>query len=154
VPITTPPTFSPPAYAIKTGTAGQVLMSNGGSAAPTFQAAGGGTIPGFLAALVPAGANNDFNPGGAWPTNIGRLDVDPSLGVANLTGLVAGIDGQLVVIFNSEALGGNNLTLNNQNAASAAANRFQGSGDFIIVPQNSLTLCYYAGAINRWRLNV
>lgn len=154
MPITTPPTFNPPAYAIAVGTLGFVLTSNGPGNKPTFKApaSGGGFYPGFVSQAIAAGATNNLAPAGFPGTTaapITRLDIDPSAGASNITGLLAGNDGQAVFIFNPDAV--NSLTLNNQNVGSAAANRFQGSGDFVLVPQNGILIIYYAGAINRWR---
>lgn len=157
MPVTTPPTFKPPFFAIPLGAAGTVLTSNGADAAPTFQAGGGGsTTGGALAGVVlAAGANNDVNPGGGWPVSFGRLDLNAAAGVANVTGLVAGSDGQQVLVRNLPS-SGNNITLNNQNAGSTAANRFQGlnlaspNADVILVPGASMLLMYYGGALNYW----
>ncbi len=152
MPITNPPTFNPAKFNIPLGVAGTVLTSNGATVAPTFQASGGGGggfLPGFLSINVAAGQTDNLNPGGGWPANIARLDIDPNAGASSISGLLAGTDGQLVYLFNPDVA--NNLTLLNQSAASLAANRFQGSDDFILVPENGIFVCYYAGAVNRWR---
>lgn len=149
MPLSSPPTFKGGFASIGLGTAGQVLTSNGTGVAPSFQGSGGASAA-YLSANVPAGANNDFNPGGTWPAGIRRLDLDPNAGASNLTGLVAGSDGQEVFLFNPDAA--NNLTLNSQNAGSAAANRFQIVADLILSPNAGCILLYYAGSINRWRV--
>lgn len=46
---------------IAIGTAGQVLTSNGAGAAPTFQAAGGGSLTGFTSSLNTSSPNNTVN---------------------------------------------------------------------------------------------
>jgi hypothetical protein len=156
VPVTTPPTFKPAFFSIPLGAAGTVLTSNGTNAAPTFQAGGGGGGGGQLAtAVLTAGENDNLNPGSGWPTGYGRLDLNAAAGVANLTGLLAGTDGQQVIIRNLPG-SGNNITLNNQNAGSLAANRFQGlnlsspNADVILAPGSAILLMYYGGSLNYW----
>lgn len=107
----------------------------------------------YLAASAPLASNNDFTPAGfvtAAPP-VGRLDVTQGAGVATtLTGLIAGKDGQQLVIFNADPA--NSLTLSKENAGSAAANRFTASADTAIAAQASKLLMYTAGTINRWRV--
>lgn len=100
-----------------------------------------------LSFAAAAGAANDVNPGGGWPGLYGRLDVDTTAGAASWTGLLAGFDGQRIMIRNT---GANSLTLNNQNAGSVAANRFASSGDTVIAAGLSVEAVYYAGSVNRW----
>jgi hypothetical protein len=109
---------------------------------------GGGTLPGYLAYASPAGAQNNVSPGGAFPTSIGRLDVTLGSGAANWTGLLAGTDGQILVIGNVDAT--NTLILNALNVGSSAANQFRYSADLIITPSTSILLVYYAGTVNKW----
>jgi hypothetical protein len=109
---------------------------------------GGGTLPGYLAYASPAGANNNVNPGSGFPTSIGRLDVTLGSGAANWTGLLAGTDGQILVIGNADAT--NNLTLNALNAGSTSANQFRYSADMVLTPNTSIQLVYYAGSVNLW----
>lgn len=107
----------------------------------------GGSGPVIFAS--PTGASNDVNPTGFGP-GVGRLDVTLAAGVANWTGLAAGVDGQLLIISNQDAT--NSLTLNRENAGSAAANRFSGAADPVLAPGASARLMYYGGTINRWRI--
>jgi hypothetical protein len=151
VPISTPPTFNPPKYSIPLGALGTVLTSNGPTAAPTFQvpgAAGISTLGPYLSVAPASGVSNNFNPGGAWPT-IGRLDIDTTAGNVELTGLVAGSDGQMVLIRNT---GANNLQLDDSNAGSAAANQFASNGNLVIFNKGRTLAVYYAGAINKWSI--
>lgn len=99
---------------------------------------GGGAKLTYVAA---AGATNNVNPGGSWPSpSYGRIDVNTAAGACNFTGLVAATtDGQSVSIRNA---GANNLTLNNLNAGSTAANRFSGVGDTVLLPGESIILVY------------
>lgn len=121
-------------------------------------AAGVGFVGAYIQAVPAAGANNDFNPGGAppWPGTsgnpYGRLDLLPGAS-CNLTGLVAGLDGQIMIIRNAAAIGsGINVTLNNLNGGSAAANQFSFVADMVMPPGDTVTAVYYAGSVNKWVL--
>ncbi len=101
----------------------------------------GGLFLGALIVAAPAGgANNNFNPGGspAWPGTLlapyGRLDLNPPAD-CSLTGLLAGLDGQLVYIRNISAF---NITLDNLNAGSTAANQFSSPGDMMLTPRTAI----------------
>lgn len=111
--------------------------------------AGGGGFGTYLSATVGAGATNNFSPAG-WPTGVGRLDINPSSGNANITGLVAGSDAQSVLITNVNAT--NTLTLNALNAGSLAANQFRYAGDLILPTNATVLAVYYAGTVNNWVL--
>lgn len=106
----------------------------------------------YITAAAAAGANNNFNPGGVppWPGTLsapyGRLDITAPAAWA-LTGLLAALDGQLVIVRNASAFNG---TLDSQNAGSAAANRFANSFDLGLLSGASVELVYYTGAVNRW----
>ena len=144
----TPPTFAPPVYNIPLGTDGQVLTMSGG--VPQFEAGSGGNLPAALAYASPAGISNNVNPGGAFPTNVGRLVVTLA-GDATWTGLVAGSDGQLVWIYNADAT--DNLTLSVADAGSTAANQFAGFSSLILPAQASVLACYFGLSVNRWVLS-
>lgn len=105
-----------------------------------------GEASGYLSTASGAGATNDTAPVG-FDSTIDRLDVDTTSGAANWTGLIAGADNQPVYV---RVTGANALTLNNQNAGSAAANRFSGVDDRIILLNTVIALRYYAGSVNRW----
>lgn len=101
----------------------------------------------------PAGQSNNVDPGSI--STINRIHVDTSAGAASFSGLVAGLDGQLVWIFIS---GANDLTLLNESASSTITNRFHGLGDFVL-PADSSVLIYYdsgigAGTPGRWIMAV
>ena len=110
---------------------------------------GGGSKTGGtrLSFVLAAGANNNVTPVGFVAT-VGRLDLDSTAGVANITGLLAGADGQQVLI--RVKPGGNNVTLNNLNGGSLAANQFSGPDDIVLTPGTALLLMYYGDAINNW----
>lgn len=104
----------------------------------------------YLSSTIGAGTTNDFTPAG-FSSSVGRLDIDPNAGASTINGLLAGSDGQLLVICNIDAV--NNLTLANQAAGSSAANRFRGPGaDLTLLPFNAVWAVYYAGSVNRWVL--
>ena len=105
------------------------------------------SVGGFSSFAPAAGATNNANPGSGFPALLGRIDVDTTAGNANWTGLLAGVDGQIVIIRNT---GANNLVLNNQNASSTAANRFSAAADFTLVPGDAVWVVYYGGSVNRW----
>lgn len=132
---------------------------NGSSWTSLSSGSGGGILGAYVnAGAVASGATNNYTPTGFPGTSaapVSRLDISANAAGSNLTGLVAGTDGQIVVIFNSAAVGGGNLILNNLNAGSSSANQFQGGGgsDFILIPQSSLQLVYFAGSVNKWRTN-
>lgn len=126
-----------------------------GGISPRSSSSGGSTTGGALATVVlAAGANNNLTPASPWPTGFGRLDLNAAAGAANVTGLKAGVDGQQMVIRNLPS-SGNNVTLNNQNAGSSAANQFQGlnlaspNADMILVPGSAILLMYYS-ALAYW----
>lgn len=124
----------------------RLVFNTGGSSS------GGLFVGAYISAAAAPGANNDFNPGGApaWPGTLaapyGRLDITCSA-AWNLTGLVAGLDGQLVILRNASAFNG---TLNNLNGGSTAANQFTNSFDQFLAPGASQEIVYYAGAVNKW----
>lgn len=119
----------------------RVVASSGGGGSGT----GFGTLRATVA--LAAGGNNNLNPHAAapaWPTNYGRLILTSAgAAAANLTGLLAGSDGQPLVIFNNNPAGGAGaITLNADNAGSLAANRFAYAFDYILSPQAGVLVMY------------
>jgi hypothetical protein len=115
------------------------------SGALIITAIGGiGSVVGNLraTAVLPAGATNNLNPGGGWPVNYGRLFLTAPSGAANVTGLLAGSDNQMVLIVNDDAA--NNITLNADNGGSLAANQFDYAADLILPPKVSVLAVYDA----------
>lgn len=105
-----------------------------------------------MASAAPAaGASNNFNPGGGWPVGFDRLDLTCAA-ASNLTGLVAGQDGQRIIILNDPASAAN-LTLNNQNALSTAANRFLNGGADLVLPPGQAAQATYFSALGYWVLS-
>lgn len=134
-----PNVFAPLGIVLVDPTTGVPYVATGG---------GSGAIGTLVAFSSAAGAANNVNPGGGFPTSIGRVDVDTTAGDGNWTGMLAGTDGQIVIIRN--AAGTNNLTLNSQNAGSTAANRFAAASDFTLPAGAAIWAIYYAGSVNRW----
>lgn len=99
---------------------------------------------GVVDAVPATGGNNDYAPTGFGATT-GFLELTPA-GVANITGLTAGYDGQLVVITNLSA---NSLTLNALNGSSQSANQFRMVGDIILSQYNGQAFKYSA-TIGKW----
>jgi hypothetical protein len=132
-----------------TMTAGWLLM------AQSLAGAGGGgssTVGPLVTATLISGENDNLAPAGfsIVAPYTGRLDLILGGGVANVTGLEAGADGQQLVIRNTDLA--DNVTLNSQNAGSTAANRFSSSADLILTPGNTCLATYYAGSVDRWVL--
>ena len=76
---------------------------------------------------------------------IGFMDLTPT-GNCSITGIIAGIDGQLIVVTNLSAL---TVTLNALNAGSAAANQFRMPRD-IALTQNSSASFKYSVTLAKW----
>ena len=150
MPISSPPAFNPAQPPVKLGAAGTVLTVNAGGKTLSFKAGsgGGGTLSGYVSYIAAAGASNNVNPVGFGPT-IHLLDVDTSAGAANFTGLIAGADGQQLVL---SVTGANLLTLNAANTGSTAANRFRAAADLTLLQNGSFNLVYYGAStgVNRW----
>lgn len=109
----------------------------------------------YLTYASPNGASNNVNPGSGWPTAPGvipytTLGVTIAGGNANWTGLLAGVDDQIVLIVNQDPV--DTLTLNNANAGSAAANRFAYAAD-LILPPGATCFAVYRSTPAVWYLN-
>lgn len=102
------------------------------------------------AALVAASTNNDYNPAGLTTAAVVRQDTGAA---AVVTGMVppAPTDGRLILLLNISTA--NTFTLNNEDAGSAAANRFTLPGGVArtVGPGSSVWL-YYDSTSTRWRL--
>ncbi|MCK1407668.1 hypothetical protein [Bradyrhizobium sp. 76] len=106
--------------------------------------------------LIPAqitANQNDYNPTGLKHAGTLIISTDAS---RNITGLVPttvtdATDGREITIYNS---GSFNAVLQDQNASSSAANRFDlGGADVTLGSKQSLTLRYRTqGTLNRWEL--
>lgn len=117
-------------------------MAQGVSLAPGLSLVGNSSARVVLA----AGANNNLAPA-SFNSGTGRLELNSTAGVANITGLMAGFDGQRVILRN---IGANTVTLNLLNAGSAAANQFNGVADTAIAANQAIEIMYYGETILKW----
>lgn len=102
---------------------------------------------GLTNAVSPAsiGANqNDYALGDSGGAAVARLT---SSGAFNITGLAGGVAGRVLRIVN---IGSNALTLKNEDAGSATANRFAIGADITLSAGNGVTL-WYDNTSTRWR---
>lgn len=110
---------------------------------------GGGNLPGYATAVVTAASTNNYTSGGAFPTSTSRLDINPTTNDVTFTGLVAGSDGQQMLIRNIGST--YNLNLNIEDTGSSAANRFNGEGTALQIPPSGNTMAtYYLLPNPRW----
>lgn len=100
--------------------------------------------------IAAAGSQNNVTPPNFGIATLNRLLIDTSAGPATFTGLIAGVDGQLIW---NRVTGGNSLTLSNANGASVAANQFNGSDSLTILSGDSL-LIYYDGVTSKWIMGI
>ncbi len=103
-------------------------------------------LDGTLTPAALAGDQNDYNPTNLATANALRIDGGGSN--RNITGLAGGAAGRIIIIVNIGAT--NSLTLKNESASSAAANRFTGGSDIVIAAAQSMAL-RYDGTSSRWR---
>lgn len=96
---------------------------------------------------MPTGTTSDF----ALNLGVGFLDLDPTTGAANLTGIAPAnvTDGQLLVITNLNS--SNSVTVKAFDVSSAANARFRMPADFTLVQYNPLTV-RYSSAVGMWVL--
>jgi hypothetical protein len=88
---------------------------------------------------------NDYNPAGLADATILRLAGDAA---RDITGIAGGADGRQLLLVN---IGAFNITLQNQDVASAAANRFLGIADLVLAP-SAMVLIVYDSSESRWRI--
>lgn len=96
--------------------------------------------------VLAAGDNDDLTPG-AGIGNINRLLLDSSAGAAAITGIIAGTDGQALLLTLTTA---NDVELPHDDLGSAAANRLYGVGPTLI--EHGSQLLIYSGNLDRWVL--
>lgn len=104
-----------------------------------FENTDSGGADGYLSANVAAGQVDDWAPTGL-DTSVGFLDVNPSSGNTDLTGILASVlrNGQTLTITNVHA--SNLLTLKALSTGSAAVNRFRGAYDLALTQYMSVTV--------------
>ncbi len=112
---------------------------------------GGGNVGTLIPVTITAASSDDYNPGSGWPISIGRLDINPTTNNIILTGLVAGLDGQQVVIRNV-GTSGYLVTLSVANTSSSGANRFTGEGDAGLPQGAQLYAIYYDTPTAGWAI--
>jgi len=110
----------------------------------------------YTTATVAAGANNNVLPNGAgWPgtaaSPYGRVDFQGAAADFSVSGLVAGLDGQIAILRNNTAF---NMTLVDSGGGSASANQLAIGFDTTLAAGNSLTAVYYAGSVNKWVVQI
>jgi len=134
-----------------------ILGNNSGSTAAPSALTGGNVQAilvaanfGYISDTPAAGPINDYSPTG-FGNSSGWIDIQPATGGTTIDGLVAGVDGQAVLIANDEATTGtDNVTLVNQSSSdSTAANRFRAAGN-LLIPPGGRVLCIYRTAFSRW----
>lgn len=114
------------------------------------QASGNLTLPRALSlsgAISPGqitSDQNDYAPSGFSAAGILRISTDA---MRQITGLAGGSSGRRVHVLNVGAFA---AVLKNDNAASAAANRFDFGSDLMLAPKQAASLIY-DGTTSRWR---
>lgn len=88
---------------------------------------------------------NDYAPTGFATATALRIDLDAAHAI---TGIAGGVGGRTIIIHNISAFA---LTLKNESASSAAANRFA-VGDDVEVVASSTVMLRYDATSSRWRL--
>lgn len=132
--------------ATDTGVLAYWIDSNGRTAAFFAMREAGDITP----AALGVGPTNNYAPAGLATTRNIRQDMSAA-GV--LTGLLAQADGSLITIYNISAVGVNTMTLNHEDAGSAAANRFILSGLVsLVVPAGGSVTLWYDLTSTRWRV--
>jgi hypothetical protein len=100
---------------------------------------------GVAAGVPAAGENDNYAIGGLMGALIGFAELTPTAN-ANITGLQAGFNGQIITITNLSAF---TLTLNALNAGSVPANQFRLPKDLDLTQNNSQTF-KYSTTIGKW----
>lgn len=100
----------------------------------------------YISAAPAAGANNDYDAGGALNASVSTLDLNPPAD-CSLTGIAAGDNNQEILITNVSAF---RVTLDALNAGSAAANRLRLAAGGTILTQYNATRIRYLTAVNLW----
>jgi hypothetical protein len=99
-----------------------------------------------VASDSPSGTLNNYTVAGGMGPTIGFVELTPTTNTV-ITGLVAGTDGQLVVITNLS--GTYTVTLNALSGSSSSANQFRMVGN-LSLGQNNGQLFKYSATIGLW----
>lgn len=91
---------------------------------------------------------NNYNPGGSYP-NVTVLRLTPAGGGTTMTGLVAGISGQRVLLINESTT--DSISLSNLSGSSSSNNQFRcpNSATFVIRNRGSIDLAYVG---SKWQV--
>jgi hypothetical protein len=121
--------------------AGVIESNNGTAGGP------GGIRFASLSPTALASSTNDYAPG------VGSVQRWTASAAVNVTGMAAGLDGEVRVIWNIGST--NTITLTNEDALSAATNRFHTStGASLALAANKAALAVYDGTTGRWRVSL
>jgi hypothetical protein len=101
-------------------------------------------LSGVIAPAQITANQNDYNPAGVGAASVLQLSSDAS---RSISGLAGGAEGRIVSIIN---VGGQPITLLDESASSAAANRFALGGDVAISAKQAAML-RYDGTAARWQ---
>ncbi|WP_198136984.1 DUF1566 domain-containing protein [Nitrobacter hamburgensis] len=138
--------WDPAAFQIlPNGRIGIGTHANGELPGTTLDVGGSFALSGDISPAQIAADQNDYDPAEYdIKTSVLRLTSDAS---HSITGIVDGADGRVLTLLN---VGSNPIVLSNQNASSAAANRFAIGADFTIGADQSVSLIY-DDTSQRWR---
>jgi hypothetical protein len=153
-------------YILSSETGANVLINAAAAGTIAFRFAAATNIYSFVAGIATFGAatagvrvavpfrthaaiganTNDYAPS----AGNGVRNRISSSGAFNVTGLVAGSDGEMREFWN---VGANNISITNQDAASAAANRFTtNTGATLVLAANGCIRCVYDTISTTWRV--
>lgn len=110
----------------------------------TFENQGAEVHSGDITPTTLAASADDYSPTGL--ATAARIRLAASTAVS-LTGLLAGVDGRRIMLHNTAAFA---ITLKDEDAGSAAANRFTLNGDIALSQDQSIQV-EYDGTTQRWR---
>ncbi len=114
--------------------------------ASNHQTGGADTIANVVVSPTQLTANaNDYAPGAG---DIFRLSADAA---RHITGVVAGTDGQAILLVN---VGSHAITLKHESTSSSASNRLTvpWAGDYVMAANGGAALLVYFTASSRWRV--
>ena len=132
------------AKATRAALTGDATASAGSNAVTVVQASGAFALTGDISPTQIVANTNDYNPTGLSTAAVLRLSTDAS---RNITGLVGGADGRLIIIHN---VGSFDIVLKDESASSTAGNRFALTADVTLTP-DSVAIIQYDSTSSRWR---
>lgn len=99
-----------------------------------------------------SGNVNNYDGGHTGRQGITVIRLNPNGAARNVTGLLAGYDGQLVLIANVDVTATEDVVLVEESASSSAANRFAGANAAsVTIRAKGACLLWYDGTTARWR---